>query len=156
MQIWTTYHEGEIDKALLFLSQQKIKLGLVIKTTNGETITATQYDAAASHGKGGMIHAFLRIGEIIREDDEIFYDLEHTQLYPRDISEMIICDKWVSETESPESVLKPGMNVHVKRMDTGEVFEGELTAVTFLDIVIKTDNGEVSVPASKIRSMIIL
>jgi len=48
------------------------------------------------------------------------------------------------------------MKVHVKRMDTGDVYDGELTVVTFLDIVIKTADAEVSVPVSKIRSMIIL
>ena len=86
----------------------------------------------------------------------MFYDLEHTQLNMSDIKELIVCDKWISESESPETVLKPGAKVHVKRMDINKVYEGELTVVTFLDIVIDTGDEEVSVPVSKIQSLIIL
>ncbi|MBQ9031391.1 MAG: hypothetical protein IJ106_08075 [Parasporobacterium sp.] len=156
MQIWTTYHEEELGNTLLTLSKAPIKYAILITTKNGDVIPADQYDVAASHGKNEQIHAFIRIPKIFHEDGELYYDLEHTQLYLADIKELTVCDKWVSESESPESVLKPGMKVHVKRMDTEQVYEGELTIVTFLDIVIKTAEEEVSVPVSKIRSMIIL
>jgi len=156
MQIWTIYHEDKIKEALLNISKSKIRLAIVVTTKDGRTIAADQYDAVATHGKSNSIHAFLRIGKIFYEDGELFYDLEHTQLYPDDISQIAVCGNWVSESESPESVLSPGMKVHVKRMDTGDVYDGELTVVTFLDIVIKTADAEVSVPVSKIRSMIIL
>ena len=156
MQIWTTYHEEELADALLKLSKAPIKYAMIIKTKNGDVIPADQYDVAASHGKAKQIHAFIRIPKIFCEDGELFYDLEHEQLYLADLKELIVCDKWVSESESPETVLKPGMKVHVKRMDTDKVYEGELSAVTFLDIVVATDSEEVSIPVSKIRSMVIL
>lgn len=155
MQIWTTYHEEDLGNALLTLSKAPIKYAILITKKNGEVIPADQYDVAASHGKKQSIHAFIRIPKILQEDGELFYDLEHTQLDLQNIKELVVCDKWVSESESPETVLKPGMKVHVKRMDTGKVYEGELTVVTFLDIVIKTEEEEVSVPVSKIRSMIV-
>jgi len=156
MQIWTTYHEEELGNALLALSKEPIKYAMIITTKNGNVVAADQYDIAASHVSDHQIHAFIRIPKIMQEDGEIYYDLEHTQLNLPDIKEITVCSRWVSEADSPEKVLKPGMRVHVKRMDTNQVYEGELTVVTFLDIVINTGSEEVSVPVSKIRSMIIL
>lgn len=156
MQIWTTYHEGEIEEALFNLSRESIKYAMIITTKEGDVLAVDQYDAAATHGKSGNIQAFIRIPAILQEDGELFFDLEHTQLDSKDIKEIKVCDKWISEIESPEKYLKPGMRVHVKRMDTGEVYEGKLTVVSFLDIVIKTEDEEVSVPVGRIRSMIIL
>lgn len=157
MQIWTTYHEDEITEALLTLSKDKVKPAIVVTTKSGEMIAAEKYDAAASHGKNGSIHAFLRIGKIFYgENESYYYDLEHTQLYPEDIKEIAACDRWIPESESPESYLKPGMKVRITRKDFDEVYEGELTVVTFLDVVLKTDKDEFSIPVSKILSMVIL
>ena len=156
MQIWTTYHEKDLPNALMALSKAKIKYALLMTTKKGNVIAADQYDVAASHVSDTQIYAFIRIPKILQEDGEIFYDLEHEQFTMPEIKELMVCDKWLSETESAETVLKPGMKVHVKRMDTGDVFEGELTVVTFLDIVINTGSEEVSVPVGKIRSLIIL
>lgn len=156
MQIWTTYHEKDLPNALLSLSKAKIKYALLITTKNGNVIAADQYDIAASHVSDTQIHAFIRIPKIIREDGELFYDLEHEQFNMPEIKELVVCDKWLSESESPETVLKPGMKVHAKREDTGAVYEGELSVVTFLDIVINTGSEEVSIPVGKIRSLIIL
>ena len=114
MQIWTTYHEDEISQALLKLSSYKIQPAIAVTTKSGEVITTEKYDAAASHGKGGVINAFLRIGKIFCEGDDLFYELEHTQLYPEDIKQIAACDTWVSESESPEKVLKPGMKVRIR------------------------------------------
>ena len=155
MQIWKKYGKGQIEEALMSLSKAKFKPGIVVTTTDGTVIPAEKYDAAASHGKGGEIHAFLRIGKIFCENGDFFYDLEHTQLYPEDISEIAVCDSWIPESESPESVLKPGMKVRVTRNDFDDIYIGELTVVTFLDIVIRTETAETSIPVSKIRSIII-
>ena len=156
MQIWTTYHEGEIEEALFNLSKETIKYAMIITAKNGDVLAVDQYDAAATYGKGERIQAFIRIPEILQEDGELFFDLEHTQLDSKEIEKLVVCDKWISEVESPAKYLKPGMSVHVKRMDTGDVYEGKLTIVSFLDIVIRTKDEEVSVPVGKIRSMIIL
>ena len=110
MQIWHIYHEGEIDKALLMLSKSKIKLAIVVTTKNGERIATASYDAAATQLKNGEIHALLKIDRIFYEK-ELYFELDFKQLYPEDIKEMAICDQWVSESESPESVLKPGQKV---------------------------------------------
>ena len=156
MQIWTTYYQGEIEKALSLLSKEKMKPAIVVTTTDGNVIASEKYDAVASKDFSGNIHAFLRIGKIFYGERGYFYDLEHTQLYPEDIKEIAICNHWVSESDSPEDVLKPGMKVKFSRVDTDELFEGELTIVTFLDIVVKTAEKEVSVPVSKISSITIL
>ena len=156
MQIWNKYYKSDIEQAILKLSKDKFKHAIVVTTESGEVIPAEQYDAAASHGKGGVIHAFLRIGKIFCDNGDLYYDLEHTQLYPEDIKEIAVCDRWVSESESPEKALEPGMKVFVTRNDFDTTYEGELTAVTFLDIVVKTDDGETSIPASKIRAIIVL
>ena len=156
MQIWTTYHEEELGSALLALTKEKIKYAMLITMKNGDAIAADQYDIAASHISDHQIHAFIRIPKIIHGDGELFYDLEHVQLKLPEIEKIVVCNNWIPESESPEKILKPGMKVHVKRMDTGNVYEGELTVVTFLDIVINTGSEEVSVPVSKIRSMVIL
>jgi len=155
MQIWHTYHEGEIDKALLALSKTKIKLAIVITTKDGERIATASYDAAATQLKNGEIHALLKIGKIHYED-ELFFELEYKQLYPEDIKEMVICDQWISESESPEDALKPGQKVHVTRNDFDTVYDGELAVVTFLDIVVKTADGEFSIPASKVKTVVVL
>jgi len=155
MQIWHIYHEGEIDKALLMLSKSKIKLAIVVTTKNGERIATASYDAAATQLKNGEIHALLKIDRIFYEK-ELYFELDFKQLYPEDIKEMAICDQWVSESESPESVLKPGQKVHVTRNDFDTVYDGELTVVTFLDIVVKTADGEISMPASKVKTVVVL
>jgi len=155
MQIWHTYHEGEIDKALLMLSKTKIKLAIVITTKDGERIATASYDAAATQLKSGEIHALLKIGKIYYED-ELYFELEYKQLYPEDIKELVVCDQWISESESPEDALKPGQKVHVTRNDFDTVYDGELTVVTFLDIVVKTSDGEASIPASKVKTVVVL
>ena len=157
MQIWKTYHEDEIAQALMTLSNyKKIQPAIVVTTISGEIICAEKYDAEATHGKGSVINAFLRIGKIFCNGDDLFYELEHTQLYPNDIKEIAACDNWVAENESPEKALRPGMRVRITRNDNDTVYTGELTEVTFLDIVVKTDSGEESIPSAKIRSVIIL
>ena len=55
-----------------------------------------------------------------------------------------------------EGELKPGMKVRITRNDFDTVYVGEITDAAFLDIVVKTDAGEESIPAAKIRSVIIL
>ena len=156
MQVWHIYHENAIDEALLVLSKAKIKPGIVVTTKDGNTVVAEKYDAAASKTKDGSIYAFLRIGKIFYENGDYFYDLEHTQFYPRDIKEIAMCDKWIAENESPEKTLKPGMKVRITRNDFDDIYTGELSVVTFLDVVVKTDEGETSIPVSKIRTIVVL
>ena len=156
MQIWKTFRGKEIEKEMLKLSKDKIKLAIVVTTKSGEMIAAEKYDAAAAQEKNGAVHAFLRIGKIFCEKDNYFYDLEHTQIYLEDIETLAVCDRWVSESDDPEKTLNAGMNIRVFRHDFDTITEGEITCVTFLDIVVRTADGEVSIPVSKIRSLVVL
>ena len=155
MQVWYK-HQDNIPKLLLMLSKDKRIPAIVVTTKTGERIAAEKYDAAATQVNAETIHAFLRIGKIFYEnDDDLFYDLEHIQLYPEDIQEIAVCGRFVSESETPENGLAPGMKVHITRNDLDQTYDGELTAVTFLDVVIKTADSETSIPVSKINTIVV-
>ena len=155
MQVWYI-HQDNIPKLLFMLSKDKRKPAIVVTTKTGERIAAEQYDTAATQVKDETIHAFLRIGKIFYENDEdLFYDLEYRQLYPGEIQEIAVCGRFVFESENPENGLVPGMKVHITRNDLDQTYDGELTAVTFLDVVVKTAAEECSIPVSKINTIIV-
>ena len=155
MQVWYK-HQDNISKLLLMLSKDKKMPAIVVTTKNGERIAAEKYDAAAVQVNAETIRAFLRIGKIFYEnDDDLFYDLEHIQLYPEDIQEIAVCGRFVFESESPENGLAPGMKVHITRNDLDQTYDGELTVVTFLDIVLMTEDSEISIPVSKINTIVV-